>query len=82
MATLRDIKRRIKSVQSTKQITKAMEMVAAAKLRKAQQRAVEARPYASGMIQVLGALASASDRHDDVSNRSSARSPPRGPDLP
>ena len=58
MATLRDIKRRIKSVQSTKQITKAMEMVAAAKLRKATQRAVEARPYANGMIEVLGALSS------------------------
>ncbi len=58
MATLRDIKRRIKSVQSTKQITKAMEMVAAAKLRKATQRALEARPYANGMIEVLGALSS------------------------
>ncbi|MBI5838238.1 MAG: ATP synthase F1 subunit gamma [Candidatus Eisenbacteria bacterium] len=61
MATLRDIKRRIKSVQSTRQITKAMEMVAAAKLRKAQARAQEARPYASGMIQVLGAFASATE---------------------
>jgi F-type H+-transporting ATPase subunit gamma len=58
MATLRDIKRRIKSVQSTKQITKAMEMVAAAKLRKATQRAVEARPYANGMIAVLNSLSS------------------------
>jgi F-type H+-transporting ATPase subunit gamma len=61
MATLRDIKRRIKSVQSTRQITKAMEMVAAAKLRKAQARAHEARPYADGMIQVLGSLSSASE---------------------
>ena len=61
MATLRDIRRRIKSVQSTRQITKAMEMVAAAKLRKAQARAHEARPYADGMIQVLGSLASASE---------------------
>ncbi len=58
MATIRDIKRRIKSVQNTKQITKAMEMVAAAKLRRAQQRAVEARPYAQGMIKVLSSFAS------------------------
>src|SRR5262245_40014071 len=61
MATLRDIKRRIKSVKSTQQITKAMELVAAAKLRKAQGRAVQARPYAEGMEQMLrnlgGALA-------------------------
>src|SRR5438046_593120 len=60
MANLRDIKRRIRSVQSTKQITKAMEMVAAAKLRRAQGRATQARPYALGMVQVLGALAGAS----------------------
>src|SRR3970040_369965 len=46
MATLRDIRRRINSVKSTQQITKAMKMVAAAKLRRAQQRIVEARPYA------------------------------------
>ena len=46
MATIRDIKRRIKSVKNTQQITKAMEMVAAAKLRRAQERASPARPYA------------------------------------
>jgi F-type H+-transporting ATPase subunit gamma len=57
MATLRDIKRRIKSVKNTQQITKAMEMVAAAKLRKAQGRAVSARPYARGMEEMLGNLA-------------------------
>ena len=44
MPSLRDIKRRIRSVNSTKQITKAMEMVSAAKLRKAQTRAEKARP--------------------------------------
>ena len=43
---VRDIKRRIRSVKSTQQITKAMEMVAAAKLRRAQEKAVAARPYA------------------------------------
>ncbi|HVP39455.1 MAG TPA: ATP synthase F1 subunit gamma [Candidatus Saccharimonadales bacterium] len=59
MATLRDLKRRIRSVQSTRQITKAMEMVAAAKLRKAQVRAHQARPFAAGMVQVLAAFAAA-----------------------
>ena len=57
MATLRDIKRRIKSVKNTQQITKAMEMVAAAKLRRAQGRAVAARPYARGMEEMLSNLA-------------------------
>jgi len=57
MATLRDIKRRIKSVKNTQQITKAMEMVAAAKLRRAQGRAVSARPYARGMEEMLQNLA-------------------------
>ena len=59
MATLRDIKRRIKSVKNTQQITKAMEMVAAAKLRRAQGRAVAARPYARGMQEMLSNLAGA-----------------------
>ncbi len=57
MATLRDIKRRIKSVTSTQQNTKARELVAAAKLRKAQGRALQARPYAEGMEQMLRNLA-------------------------
>lgn len=57
MATIRDIKRRIRSVRSTQQITKAMELVAAAKLRKAQSRALQARPYAEGMADMLGNLA-------------------------
>jgi F-type H+-transporting ATPase subunit gamma len=57
MATIRDIKRRIKSVKNTQQITKAMELVAAAKLRRAQGRAVQARPYATGMEQMLRNLA-------------------------
>lgn len=59
MATLRDIKRRIRSVQSTQQITKAMEMVAASKLRRAQGRVLAARPYAAGMEAMLENLAPA-----------------------
>jgi F-type H+-transporting ATPase subunit gamma len=57
MATLRDIKRRIKAVQSTSKITKAMKMVAAAKFRKAQQRMFELRPYAERMSGVLSRMA-------------------------
>ena len=53
MATLRDIKRRIRSVKSTQQITKAMEMVAAAKLRRSQTRVIAARPYSEGMDEML-----------------------------
>lgn len=61
MATLRDIKRRIVSVKSTQQITKAMKLVAAAKLRRAQERILEARPYAYKMQEVLASLALRAD---------------------
>jgi F-type H+-transporting ATPase subunit gamma len=57
MATLRDIKKRIKAVQNTQKITKAMKMVAAAKLRKVQTRMLELRPYADKMNEVLKDLA-------------------------
>lgn len=60
MAGMRDIKRRIRSVKNTQQITKAMKMVAAAKLRKAQERVVMARPYKQKLKEVLGRLAQAS----------------------
>ena len=59
MSSLRDIRRRIKSVQGTQQITKAMEMVAAAKLRKAQSRVESSRPYASKMQSMLDNLTKA-----------------------
>ena len=54
MASPRDIRRRIKSVKNTAQITKAMQMVAASKMRRAQQAALAGRPYASLMNEVLG----------------------------
>ena len=57
MSRLKEIKIRIRSVKSTRQITKAMEMVAAAKLRRAVQRATEARPYAERMDSMLASLA-------------------------
>jgi len=59
MATLREVKKRIKSVVSTKRITKAMEMVAAAYLRRAQQRVEQAKPYAEKMDEMLSHLAAA-----------------------
>jgi F-type H+-transporting ATPase subunit gamma len=61
MATLRDIKRRIKAVQSTSKITKAMKMVAASKFRKAQQRMFEMRPYADRMNTILSNLAGSAE---------------------
>jgi F-type H+-transporting ATPase subunit gamma len=61
LATLRDIQRRIRSVQSTQKITRAMKLVAAAKLRRAQERIVSARPYAAKMAELLGNLVSGSD---------------------
>ena len=60
MATIRDLKTRIRAVESTRQITKAMEMVAAAKLRRAQQTIESYRPYAEKMIEMLGHLSTAS----------------------
>lgn len=61
MATLRDIKRRIKGVKNTQQITKAMKMVAAAKLRRAQDRIINARPYANKIREMLSHLVTEED---------------------
>src|SRR5258706_9088914 len=58
MASLLDMRRRIKSVKNTQQITKAMKMVAAAKLKRAQDRVVASRPFAGKMSEVLGDLSS------------------------
>ena len=65
MASLKIIRKRISSVKSTQQITKAMKMVAAAKLRRAQEAAQEARPYAEKLSAMLQAVAarSADDAH-------------------
>jgi F-type H+-transporting ATPase subunit gamma len=59
MPSLIDIRRRVRSVKNTQQITKAMKMVSAAKLRKAQERALAARPYAVMLRQVLANVAEA-----------------------
>ena len=58
MASTRDIRRRIKSVKNTRQITKAMELVAASKMKKAQQAALAGRPYIQVMSEMLAALSS------------------------
>jgi len=57
LPSTRDLRRRIRSVKGTQQLTKAMKMVAAAKLRRAQQRIVQARPYSATLARVLASLA-------------------------
>ncbi|MBM3162887.1 MAG: F0F1 ATP synthase subunit gamma [Chlorobi bacterium] len=61
MPTLKDIRVRIKGVKSTQQVTKAMKMVAAAKLRRAQDRAIMARPYAAKLKEMLASLSAKVD---------------------
>ena len=60
MATLQDIRRRIRSVQNTRKITRALELVAASKLRRAQQRIEDMRPYADRMLELMAGTARAS----------------------
>jgi len=66
MANLIDIRRRIRSVRNTRQITKAMKMVSAAKLRRAQERALAARPYAQMLTTVLHSLVTRAEVYDPV----------------
>jgi len=75
MPSTRDIRRRIKSVKNTAQITKAMQMVAASKMRKAQQAALAGRPYAQLMNRVLAALAAETTEatHPFLEKREGAR---------
>ncbi len=75
MPSLKDIKKRIGSVKNTQQITKAMKMVAAAKLRRAQESAVSARPYAEKLQAVLSNLAQReeADAHPLLSQRGTGR---------
>jgi F-type H+-transporting ATPase subunit gamma len=63
MPNLLDIRRRLKSVKNTQQITKAMKMVSAAKLKRAQERVVTARPFANKMTEVLAGLAERTDEN-------------------
>jgi F-type H+-transporting ATPase subunit gamma len=65
MANVLDLRRRIRSVKNTRQITKAMKMVSAAKLRRAQERALAARPYAKMILSVLESLRRRVDLYDE-----------------
>jgi F-type H+-transporting ATPase subunit gamma len=75
MPNLKDIKKRIGTVKNTRQITKAMKMVSAAKLRRAQEGVVAARPYADKMVEVLSSLAAreSTDGHPLLQERGQAR---------
>jgi F-type H+-transporting ATPase subunit gamma len=77
MPSLLDLRRRIRAVKSTQQITKAMKMVAASKLRRAQDRLVSARPFATEMLRVLNSLATRveSDAHPLLEGRDPASGP-------
>jgi F-type H+-transporting ATPase subunit gamma len=68
MANVLDLRRRIRSVKNTRQITKAMKMVSAAKLRRAQERALAARPYAKMITSVLESLTRRVDIFDESGN--------------
>src|SRR3954466_8338004 len=65
MPSLIDFRRRIRSVKNTQQITKAMKMVSAAKLRRAQERVIAARPYASLLRQMLANVVAATQAGDE-----------------
>ena len=66
MANLKEVKQRINSVISTQQITKAMKMVSAAKLRRAQEKIVQMRPYSQKLTTILNNVSSASEGDEDV----------------
>src|SRR3977135_3710188 len=68
MPNILDIRRRIRSVTNTRQITKAMKMVSAARLRRAQERALAARPYAQMLTNVLKSLVSRADIYDPATS--------------
>ena len=90
MASLREIRRKIKSVKSTEQITKAMKMVAAARMRKSQLAILAARPFATRMESLVRELALLQEREDAAAGAAAAphlhpffekRSQRRGPEL-
>src|SRR5690348_17528409 len=64
MAGILDIRRRIRSVRNTRQITRAMKMISAARLRRAQERALSARPYAQMLTNVLKSLVMRAEVYD------------------
>ncbi|MGE3842023.1 MAG: ATP synthase F1 subunit gamma [Vicinamibacterales bacterium] len=77
MPSLLDLRRRIRAVKNTQQITKAMKMIAASRLRRAQDRVIAARPYAQQTLRVLNSLASRveSNRHPLLAHRPESSGP-------
>ena len=73
MATVQDLKRRIRSVGNTRKITKAMELVASARLRRAQARIEAVRPYADRMLELMGSVRLAERYGPDRINAACAR---------
>jgi F-type H+-transporting ATPase subunit gamma len=75
MPSLTDIRRRVRAVKSTQQITKAMKMVSSSKLRRAQERIVRGRPYAQEMLRVFNSVAARTDhaRHPLLSEKPAGR---------
>src|SRR5690606_26438111 len=76
--SMRDIKRRISSIQNTQQITRAMEIVAATKLRRAQQNVLAARPFAQKLKEVLGRLVQAQQAKAGAQGGATGRKGRRG----
>src|SRR5580658_2729992 len=66
MANVLDLRRRIRSVKNTRQITRAMKMVSAAKLRRAQERTLQSRPYAQMFASVLDSLVRRTDLYNEA----------------
>ena len=66
MANLKEIRNRISSVNSTKQITSAMKMASAAKLKRAQDAVTQMRPYAEKLTEILGNLSASLDTSENV----------------
>ncbi|HBB93388.1 MAG TPA: F0F1 ATP synthase subunit gamma, partial [Bacteroidales bacterium] len=64
MGSLKEIRQRITSVKSTRQITSAMKMVSAAKLKKAQDAIIQIRPYAARLHQVIGHVSTAAEENE------------------
>jgi F-type H+-transporting ATPase subunit gamma len=81
MSSLRDIRKRIKSVKSTRQITKAMKMVAAAKLRKAQENATNTRAYAQTLMKLLDSVLRGTESGGDAPNPLMVERPVKTIDL-
>ena len=79
MPSLIDIRRRVRAVKSTQQITKAMKMVAASRMRRAYERIVNTRPFSKQMLRVLHGLAVARRRDRSSAARRSRRELPRAP---